>query len=118
MKCPEADDDGCDTDLVESKSPTPTVYSKNIWDDADDKGFDGNDEKDEIIDSYLDAWGFERDAQSISTAPSLLANRLIPSSVISNAVPVEETDLTGRNYLQLQKAIRSVQAAMQRGTPA
>lgn len=87
--------------LVESKSPTPTVYSKNIWDDA---GCDGDDEKDEIIDSYLDARDFERDAQSISSAPSLLANRLIPSSVISSAVPVEEIGLMGRTNLQPQPA--------------
>ncbi|KAK1361025.1 hypothetical protein POM88_045499 [Heracleum sosnowskyi] len=90
--------------LVESESPTPTVYSQYIWDNADDDGCDGDDEKDEMINSYLDAWGFEKDAESISSAPSLLANRLIPSSVISNAVPVEENGLMGRNNLQIQQA--------------
>ncbi|KAL1819996.1 hypothetical protein ACET3Z_014865 [Daucus carota] len=88
--------------LRDSQSPRPTVDSHNIWYNADDDdGCDGDDEKDEIIDSYLDAWGFE-DVALISSAPSLLANRLIPTLAISNAVPVIENGLINGNNLQLQ----------------
>lgn len=90
--------------LVESHSPTTTVYSQDIWDNADDDGCDGDDEKDETIDPYLDARGFEIDAEFISSPPLLLANRLIPSLAISNAIPVVENGLMGSNNLQLQQA--------------
>ncbi|KAL1816363.1 hypothetical protein DCAR_0520750 [Daucus carota subsp. sativus] len=74
------------------QSPARTVYSQNYCDNSDD----------EMYDSYLDAWGFEFDEESISSAPSLVANRLIPTLALTNAVPVEENVPMDTNSGQLQ----------------
>lgn len=69
--------------LVDSQSPARTVYSQSYCNNSDD----------EMYDSYLDAWGFEFDEESISSASSLAANRVIPTLAITNSVPVEENVL-------------------------
>lgn len=78
--------------LGDSQSPARTVYSQNYCDNSDD----------DMYDSYLDAWGFEFDEESISSAPSLVANRMIPTLAITNGVSVEENVLMDRNSGQLQ----------------
>lgn len=67
----------------------------------DDYECDGDDEEDEMFESYLDAWGFETD-DSFNPAPSLVANRLIPTAAISNAIPVQENFLMDSTSAQLQ----------------
>lgn len=78
--------------LVDSQSPARTVYSHNYCDNSDD----------DMYDSYLDAWGFEFDEESISSPPSLVANHMIPTLAITNGVPVEENALVDSNSGQLQ----------------
>lgn len=75
-----------------SQSPARTVYFQNYCDNSDD----------DMYDSYLDAWGFEFDEESISSAPSLVANRMIPTLAITNGVPEEENVLMDSNSGQLQ----------------
>ena len=62
--------------------------------DADSKDYedDGDDEHDGIFESDFEAFGFETD-DSFSSAPSLLANRLMSTVAISTAVPVQKTSL-------------------------
>ncbi|KAL8148182.1 uncharacterized protein LOC141706185 [Apium graveolens] len=79
--------------LVDSQSPARTVYSQNYCDNSDD----------DMYDSYLDAWGFEFDEESIRSAPSsLVDNRMIPTLAITNGVPEEENGLLDSRSGQLQ----------------
>ncbi|OMO85886.1 hypothetical protein CCACVL1_09936 [Corchorus capsularis] len=72
--------------------PPPPVYSPACF-----NGCHGNDDKDDewekqqvMFEMDLEAFGFETD-DSFSSAPSLLANCLVASTVISTAVPAQKT---------------------------
>ncbi|CAK9161039.1 unnamed protein product [Ilex paraguariensis] len=91
--------------LAKISNCTPTkgsehssAYSHNDEDDNDDDGQDGS-----IFELELEARGFETD-ESFSSAPSLLANRLVSTVAISSAVPdpVQQTFPLESNSGQLQ----------------
>ncbi|OMO97993.1 hypothetical protein COLO4_14190 [Corchorus olitorius] len=72
--------------------PPPPVYSPAYF-----NGCHGNDDRDDewekqqvMFEMDLEAFGFETD-DSFSSAPSLLANCLVASTVISTAVPAQKT---------------------------
>lgn len=69
--------------------PPIELRSPSSSSDAEDYEADGDDEHEEIFESEYEAFGFETD-DSYTSAPSLLANRLMSAVVISTAVPVQK----------------------------
>ncbi|KAK2971756.1 hypothetical protein RJ640_022895 [Escallonia rubra] len=66
-------------------------------------GGDTDYEQDEMFEVGLDAWEVETE-ESFSSVPSLLANRLVPTMAIFNAVPVHQTSLMVCSSDQLETA--------------
>lgn len=78
-------------------SPRHSQDHKNMYSGINDQ--DGDEI--EMLESYPESCQSETD-DSFSSAPSLLANGLIPTMAISNAVPVQQIPMTGLKSEQLQ----------------
>ncbi|XP_027103904.1 uncharacterized protein [Coffea arabica] len=79
-------------------SPRHFLGSENCWTGMNDQ--DGD--QIEMLESYPASCESEAD-DSFCSAPSLLANRLVPTVAISNAVPVQQTSFAGLSSGQLQR---------------